>query len=475
MNIHIVGICGKAIAYIATECQRLGHTVTGSDNQCFPPVSHHLEKCGIPFQVGYRAENVPAFAEVVILNTFVKRHNPELREALRRRLEIHSFPSFLEKYFLSGKQRLVIAGTKGKSTTTAMLAHILKHVGRPPACLVGGEFISGEKCVHFAPEAETWVIEGDEYWTGCWDTGAKFSHYWPEAVCLTNLEDEHLDIYRGGFSDIRAEYLKLVEMIPANGWIVYWAGDERTADLAVHCEGRHFSVGVTEGMGLRVMNVELQVESTTFLVNEQEFRLKIPGTHNAWNAALASGMALPLGISLAECAEALASFQGLRNRQELAFEIQGVRAYDEPAKNWLNVSNGQAAVRQMNPGREVVIVYRPNAAGLSHQTPQLRLPAALATADQVLLLKPTRQTVTVEDGGFDVERLGREIRELGTPCAHIDEYDFQAMLPELARPGTVFVFYYAPYGNPLLDMLRTYLETPDLLAQFTFERPLTMT
>ena len=217
-NFHFLGICGTAMGAVAVALQERGFKVTGSDENVYPPMSSFLENKGIALMEGYRAENIPADADVVVIGNAMKRGNPEVEAVLNRKLLYLSLPEVLRNFFLRGRHNLVVTGTHGKTTTTALLAWIMEKAGRKPGYLIGGipkNFGEGARL----NDSKYFVLEGDEYDTAFFDKRSKFVHYLPELVIVNNVEFDHADIFNN-LDEIKLSFRRLLNIVPQNGMVV---------------------------------------------------------------------------------------------------------------------------------------------------------------------------------------------------------------------------------------------------------------
>ncbi len=215
---HFLGICGSAMASVAAALQERGFRVTGSDENVYPPMSNFLEEKGIVLKQGYRAENIPSDADIVVIGNAMKRGNPEVEAVLNRKLFYLSLPEVLKNYFLRGRHNLVVTGTHGKTTTTALLAWIMEKAGRKPGYLIAGlpkNFGQGARL----NDSKYFVIEGDEYDTAFFDKRSKFIHYLPELVIVNNIEFDHADIFRD-LDEIKLSFRRLLNIVPQNGMVL---------------------------------------------------------------------------------------------------------------------------------------------------------------------------------------------------------------------------------------------------------------
>ncbi|PYL71076.1 MAG: UDP-N-acetylmuramate:L-alanyl-gamma-D-glutamyl-meso-diaminopimelate ligase, partial [Verrucomicrobia bacterium] len=230
---HFLGICGTAMGAVAVALQEREFTVTGSDENVYPPMSTFLQEKGIAPLEGYRAENIPADADVVVIGNAMKRGNPEVEAVLNRRLLYLSLPEVLRNFFLRGRHNLVVTGTHGKTTTTALLAWIMEKAGRKPGYLIGGiptNFGEGARL----NDSKYFVIEGDEYDSAFFDKRSKFVHYLPELVIVNNIEFDHADIFNN-LDEIKLSFRRLLNIVPQNGMVVVNGDDPNAVEVAKDC------------------------------------------------------------------------------------------------------------------------------------------------------------------------------------------------------------------------------------------------
>src|SRR5271156_4377827 len=233
-HIHLIGICGTAMASLAGMLQLQGHRVTGSDAAAYPPMSDLLASLKIPVHEPYAERNLDPRPDLVVVGNAISRGNVELEFVLDQRIPFQSLPQVLHDEFLSNKERLVIAGTHGKTTTSSMLAGIFQHTGRAPSFLIGG--IPENFGSSFALESgQEFILEGDEYDTAFFDKGPKFLHYFPDALILTSVEFDHADIYKN-LDEVKTAFKRLVNLVPGRGMLIAWDGHPNVDE----CVGRAF-------------------------------------------------------------------------------------------------------------------------------------------------------------------------------------------------------------------------------------------
>src|SRR5213595_4043575 len=250
---HFLGICGSAMASVAAALQERGLKVTGSDENVYPPMSNFLEGKGIALKAGYRAENIPADADVVVIGNAMKRGNPEVEAVLNRKLFYLSLPEVLKNYFLCGRHNLVVTGTHGKTTTTALLAWIMEKAGRKPGYVIGGlpkNLGQGARL----NESKYFVIEGDEYDSAFFDKRSKFIHYLPELVIVNNVEFDHADIFNN-LDEIKLSFRRLLNIVPQNGMVLLNGDDANCVEVAKDCLAQMIEVGFSKNCAQRIRDV----------------------------------------------------------------------------------------------------------------------------------------------------------------------------------------------------------------------------
>src|ERR1700737_4133080 len=272
----------------AALCER-GFTVTGSDENIYPPMSIFLEQHGIPLNAGYRTENIPKGADVVVIGNAIKRGNPEVEAVLNRKLFYLSLPEVLKNYFLRGRHNLVVTGTHGKSTTTALLAWIMETAGRNSGFLIGGipkNFGEGARL----NDSKYFVIEGDEYDTAFFDKRSKFVHYLPELVIVNNIEFDHADIFNN-LDEIKLSFRRLLNIVPQNGMVLLNGDDHNCVEVAKDCLAQMVEVGFSKNCAQRIRDVAYSPDGSRFQLGDDVYEIPLVGEFNVRNAAMAAAAA----------------------------------------------------------------------------------------------------------------------------------------------------------------------------------------
>src|SRR5215471_2596535 len=362
-NIYLIGICGTAMASLAGMLREKGYSVTGSDSDVYPPMSDFLERLGIPVFKGYNAENIATTKpDLVVIGNALSRGNAEIEHVLDSGIRYASMAETVKELFIRGKNSIVVAGTHGKTTTTAMLAWMLEVAGRHPSFLVGGIAENFGKSFQVA-DGPDFVIEGDEYDTAFFDKGPKFLHYLPRIVLLKNIEFDHADIY-ADLEALKTSFRRLINIVPRSGLIVAGVDSPVVRELIPAA----FSRVATQGIGIgewQAANIRTTDNGMSFDVSCSDtmigsFSIPMPGVFNVQNALGVVVAARELGIENAVIQRAFSSFKSVKRRLEVRGEVQGVRVYDDFAHHPTAVQETLRAVRERNPpGSRIWAVFEP--------------------------------------------------------------------------------------------------------------------
>lgn len=444
-NAHLIAVCGVGMASLAGMLKERGFRVTGSDANVYPPMSVQLEGLGIPISSPYAAANIPGDADLVIVGNAVSRDNPECLEASRRGVPLLSMPQALARFFIDGKESIVIAGTHGKTTTTSILAWALTALGEDPTFLVGG--VPGNFPVSYRLGAgPRFVIEGDEYDTAYFDKGPKFLHYLPRIVLLTSIEFDHADIYRD-LPHMKESFRKLVALLPRDGLLVACADYPEAVSVASEsvCPVVFYTATPRPRAGISGEAWEVGTAgevggSSRFLMRKgsetHTFSLRLPGRHNASNAAAAAITLFHIGYSPERVAEALAGFSGVRRRQEVVGEAGGVLVVDDFAHHPTAVRETIMAVRARYPERRITAVFEPRSNTSRRKIFQEEFAAALSEADAAVVAGVFGAEKVPAGERLDPEEVAAAVRLRGKEAAHVPDVDgIVGRLAAASRPG----------------------------------------
>jgi UDP-N-acetylmuramate: L-alanyl-gamma-D-glutamyl-meso-diaminopimelate ligase len=445
-HIHLIGICGTAMASLAGLLQLKGHRVTGSDQAAYPPMSDLLRSLGIPIAEPFSEKNLEPSPDLVIVGNAISRGNVELEYVLDRRMPFASLAQVIHEEFLSGHESLVVAGTHGKTTTTSMLAWIYEVASRRQAELAPS-FLVGGVAENFGTsfqlrDGRPFIIEGDEYDTAFFDKGPKFMHYFPDALILTHVEFDHADIYRD-LDAVKTVFMRLVNLVPRRGRIVAFDG----APNVDECVSRAFCnverYGFKDGSEWKIAGLTHEGADSRWRVlrrGEQwaEFTLKMAGEHNALNATAAAALAAGQGLPLDAIAEALASFHSVKRRLEVRAVVDGVTIIDDFAHHPTAIRETLRALRGAHPEARLWAVLEPRSNTLRRNVFERELIESLAIADRVVLAGVFKQESIPEDERLHPETVVRGLRQLAKDAVLLPNADaiVDAVAPEL-RAGDV--------------------------------------
>jgi len=419
-TIHFVGICGTAMASVAAMCRDLGHTVTGSDENVYPPMSTFLESRGIHIMPGFRATNLDHRPGLVVIGNAMKRGNPEIERVLDERWNFCSLPELVRDCLIRGKHSIVVAGTHGKTTTTSLLAWVLESAGLAPAFLIGGipnNFPSGGAR---RGEGPYFVVEGDEYDTAFFDKRSKFVHYLPDTVILNNIEFDHADIFPD-LAAVKRAFRQLVAIIPRRGLLIANGEDGNVPEViaGAQCRVRFFSKTEFDG-----------------------YSLPLPGEHNARNAAAVAVCATELGLSREQIHRGFATFAGVKRRMEVRGEAAGVTVIDDFAHHPTALAQTIRAIRDKYPRRRLWALFEPRSHTTRRNIFQRELAESLALADGVFIARADRLQELSEDERLKPEQIIETLRRRGRIAEVSENSDeiVNKLLPSLRTSDVVAVF-----------------------------------
>ena len=390
MHIHILGICGTFMGGIAQIAAALGHRVTGSDQNVYPPMSTQLEAAGIDLTEGWDPAQLSPPPDMVVVGNALGRGNPVVEAVLDSGLPYTSGPQWLAEQVLAGRHVLAVAGTHGKTTTASMLAWILDQAGLAPGYLIGGVPRNFGRSAR-AGRAPFFVVEADEYDTAFFDKRSKFVHYRPRTCVLNNLEFDHADIF-DDLGQIQRQFHHLVRTVPGSGLILVPRDDTALAEvLAMGC---WTPVEQVAGDGEADWSLgERAADGSEFEILHQgepvgRVRWNLGGEHNLHNALMAVAAAAHVGVAPEVAAAALDRFEGVARRMELRGEVNGVKLYDDFAHHPTAIATTLAGLRARVGGARILAVLEPRSNTMRRGVHADRLAAALAAADEVHLYAP---------------------------------------------------------------------------------------
>ncbi|OIO71361.1 MAG: UDP-N-acetylmuramate:L-alanyl-gamma-D-glutamyl-meso-diaminopimelate ligase [Zetaproteobacteria bacterium CG12_big_fil_rev_8_21_14_0_65_55_1124] len=400
-HIHILGICGTAMAAIAALAREQGYRVSGSDAGIYPPMSDYLRDLGIAI-APFDAANLEPVPDLAVIGNALSRGNVEVEAVLNAGIPYTSGAQFIGDHILSGRHGVVVAGTHGKTTSASLMAHVLQTAGRKPGFMIGGipeDFGGGARL----GEGEHVVLEGDEYDTAFFDKRSKFLHYHARTLILNNLEYDHADIFPN-LEAIKLQFHHLLRTVPANGHIIVNADDENLADVLSrgcwapctffarlgHASADwHWEALKNDGTAFRLYrDGEPVIETSWGMI----------GVHNVANACAVAAAACDLGVSLTQISEAFTTFSGVRRRMTLSGTARGIRIFDDFAHHPTAITGiVSAAKAAMKSDGKLWVIVEPRSNTMRTRIHEKRLPLCFDAADGVIFSQPSSRNLAPDE------------------------------------------------------------------------------
>ena len=455
-RVHLIGVAGTGMGSFAGMLKAVGHEVTGSDENVYPPMSTQLARLGIEVLTPYRSENLDrARPDLVVVGNVVRAVNPEATAMRERGLPHVSFPAALGERFIAPRHGVVVVGTHGKTTTSALLSAVLYHAGRDPSFLVGGIARDFESNFRLG-DGPHFVVEGDEYDTAYFDKGPKFLHYRPRTAVFTSCELDHADIYRDE-AHYESAFERFVDLLPAQGYLAACASYPSVRRIAARALCRVELYGVeAPAAEWQALDLRLGQDGARFALSRAgrrlcEVHLPVGGAHNVENALGVAAAATALGLSPAEIAAGLCAFRGVRRRQEVVGVAGGVTVVDDFAHHPRAVQKTLAALQASFPGARLLVAFEPrsNTSRRNLHQQEYASPATWAPAAEVFLLRPAPTDRVPEAERLDVDAVVSGLTRAGKPAhAFASVEELVPSLSGAARPGDVVVaMSNGPFGG----------------------------
>jgi UDP-N-acetylmuramate: L-alanyl-gamma-D-glutamyl-meso-diaminopimelate ligase len=470
VKVHLIGIGGTGMGAVAGLLKAAGHEVRGSDTAVYPPMSEQLAALEVPVMQPYAPANLDWGPDKVVVGNVHGKDHPEVVAARERGIALTSFPAVLGEEFLADRHSIVVAGTHGKTTTTALIAHVLAEAGRDPSVFVGGVPIGLGQGWRLG-KGQDFVVEGDEYDTAFFDKGSKFLHYRPQTAVISSVELDHVDIFPS-FEAVRDAFRKLVALMPANGLLVVSAesADAVAVAAAAACRVERYAViddgpdgpadGAPAGVTWWARGLEQlksgRVAFDVFRGSERidRFETLLVGRHNVANCLAAIGVCHARGVSVAQIQRGVASFAGVRRRQELRGIAGGVTVLDDYAHHPTAVRETLKALRARFAKRRVIAVYEPRSATSRRRTFQTEFAQAFSHADEVVVGKLFDPGKIPAEERFDPERLALDLHRSGTKATYLAETgQIVEHLVASAAPGDIVLVLSSGSFDNLHDRL----------------------
>ncbi len=425
-KIYLIAICGTGMASLAGLLKEAGHDVTGSDNNVYPPMSTLLADLKIPVHNGFRRGNLTDDIDLVVVGNAVSKTNEEVQAVLEKGIPYTSFPEALNRFFLGGRKSLVVAGTHGKTTTTSLLSWVLHDCGAQPGFMVGGWLKNFDRNYR-VPKGDVFVTEGDEYDTAFFDKGPKFLHYRPHAAILTGVEFDHADIYRD-LDHMKSSFRKFVEIIDPDGVLLVRSPDPHADSVlnGARCSVERY--GFAPEADWRAEGYRQENGTGCFDLIHQgravgTIRLPMIGRHNAENAVAVAALAIRCGLPAENVCAAFSGFAGIKRRQEIVGEKNGVVVIDDFAHHPTAIALTLDAVKQAYTGGRVFAVFEPRSATSRRNVFQDQFPESFRAADDVVIAGLFGADKIDPKDRLDAGKVVADIKALGGRARHIAEVD----------------------------------------------------
>jgi UDP-N-acetylmuramate: L-alanyl-gamma-D-glutamyl-meso-diaminopimelate ligase len=425
---HLIGVCGTAMGTLAAMLARKGLDVRGSDQDVYPPMSDFLAAEGVLVLSGYKAEHITPDLDMVIVGNAISRGNAELEEVLDRKIRYCSLPEAIREHFLWGARSIVIAGTHGKTTTTALAGWLLTHAGVDPTVLVGGIALNlgTNGSSYRLGQGRDFVIEGDEYDSAFFDKTAKFLKYLPDVAVINNIEFDHADIY-ADMSAVTLAFRRLVNLVPRRGLLLLGADSPDALALKAIAVSRVETFGIVPDADWQAHDLTASGAATAFRVRRGgapfgEFVVPTLGAHNVRNALAAIAVAVDAGVGRDRIADGLRTFAGVKRRLEVVGSAAGVTVYDDFAHHPTAVAETLAGLRAANPSARIWAVFEPRSASSCRRVFQDDFGRAFGGADFVLLAPVFRSTLPIGER-LSLPRLVRDLVGRGQSAREADSID----------------------------------------------------
>lgn len=460
-HIHFIAVCGTAMGSLACMLKERGFWITGSDANAYPPMSDFLEAQGVKIMEGFRGANLAPRPDLVVVGNAVSLGNPEVTEMFRLGLPFLSMPQAVNRFAAKGKKRIVVVGTHGKTTTSALLAWMLQAAGRDPSFIIGG-ILKNFNSSYQSGGGDVIVIEGDEYDTAFFDKGPKFLHYPPRAAILANVEFDHADIFRD-LDHVKQAFADFIRIIPADSLLTVWDADANIDELICNAPCRLECYGQKTGSDWQLADMVVEPPQTRFSVLRQgrlfgRFVTSMVGKHNLRNALACVAVAHELGLSETDIGNALSTFQGVKRRQEIRGVRNGITVMDDFAHHPTAVRETLRALRPFYPNGRIIAVFEPRTNSSMRKVFQSAYAKAFDAADKVFIRVPSAFHKVPESERINPETLAADICRQGVDAQLFPDTDaiLDALPACLCSGDLVAIMSNGGFDNiheRLLDML----------------------
>jgi UDP-N-acetylmuramate: L-alanyl-gamma-D-glutamyl-meso-diaminopimelate ligase len=439
-QIFLSGIGGIGMANLAVLLKDAGFDVCGSDGSIYEPAATILRDAGIVPLIPYAEANIPSDEIPIIIGNAQSRGHVEVEKALDRGYALFSFPEFLHRHILHGRHTVVVAGTHGKSTTTACVAHLLHEIGSDPGFLVGALPLNFPLGARLGGAGAPFVVEGDEYDSAFFDKRSKFLHYFPRTLLLGTVEYDHADIFPSE-DEMLLSFRRLINLLPRSGQVIYNSDCDATRDLIALAPCETISVGHSADAQWRLLDDAQQLRFVDPEGIERSCPFELPGRHNRFNGLMALVAAVSQSANLPACLQAAGTFHGIHRRFEKLFDSPEMTVYDDFAHHPTAIAASLQAVRERHPGSRLIAVFEPRSNTMVRNIFQQEIPAAFTDADSVIFGSIHRQERIPKEERLDVAEVFTHLAASGILGEQVPNREISQKLNSMLdlRP-TVVIF-----------------------------------
>ena len=456
-TIYFMGICGTAMAGLAVYLKQQGFNILGSDQNIYPPMSLELEKEGIPV-FNYDENNIKDSIKLIVVGNVISSHHPEMLRAKQKQIPVVSFPEFLQEGFLSKTQNIVIAGTHGKSTSTALMSHVAEQSNQNPSFFIGA-VAKGFSSFFRVTGSSYFILEGDEYDSSFFAKHAKFFYYKPTHVLFTSLEFDHADIYNN-LEEIKKVFCEFVKKISSEGCLVAYADNPQLEEILPYCKAPVLTYGTKKG-DFRIENRQAVEHGQTFEVlgpDRRKFKISVSllGEHNALNALGVFILAEHLKWPEDKILFALKNFQGLKGRMEFRFEFQGAQIFEDFAHHPTAVQAGLSALKENYPNQRLLALFEPRSFTSRLNVFQKDYVSSFLPADLIFIAPAYDSSKISENKRLSTEQLVQDLRKRGKQAVAYNSFqDLETDLRKKLKAGDIAVFMTSGAFGGLLRRLKS--------------------
>jgi UDP-N-acetylmuramate: L-alanyl-gamma-D-glutamyl-meso-diaminopimelate ligase len=451
-RIYLMGICGTGMASLAGILKHRGYSVTGSDENIYPPMSDFLQSLSIPIFRGYSPENLAFMPDLVIVGNVITRHNPEAIRLSQTNIPYVSFPQALGHFAMKDKRSIVVCGTHGKTTTSALAAWVLEKSGMDPSFMIGG-ILNNFRTNFKVGEGHDFVIEGDEYDSAFFDKGPKFLHYNPFITILTSIEFDHADIYKD-LEHVIESFRRLIDLIPPDGLLIYNLDDLIVAaevkrarcpviSYGLHADGKWKAVDIAIRDGITQLKILRDGNKYASLTTP------LYGLHNISNLLGVAALSEHMGIDTLTLSEAATTFMGVKRRQEIRGEKKGVLILDDFAHHPTAVEKTIRALRDRYAGRRLIAVFEPRSNSSRRNVFQERYSLSFDEADLIFIPEPPLMEKIPAGERFSSMELVSSLNRRGLKAFYCPDHDnlLGEILKMVRRDDVILIMSNGPFDN----------------------------